>query len=73
MKSRKRQMTEGLELPNQEKIRKLREKETCKYLKILEADTIKQVVMKGKRKRNASEEQENDSKLTYIPEISSKR
>ena len=31
-----------IELPNQEKIRTLREKETYKYLEILEADTIKQ-------------------------------
>ena len=38
-KSGKRQMTE--ELPNQEKIRTLGEKETYKYLGILEADTIK--------------------------------
>ena len=30
------------------KIRKLEEKETYKYLGILEADTIKQVEMKGK-------------------------
>ena len=29
--SRKQQMTEGIELPNQEKIRTLKEKETSKY------------------------------------------
>ena len=39
-------MTEGIELPNQEKIRMLREKENYKNLGILEADTIKQVEMK---------------------------
>ena len=31
IKSRKRHMTEGIELPNQEKIRMLGEKETYKY------------------------------------------
>ena len=36
MRSRKRQMTEGIELPNQERIRTLEEKETYKYLDILE-------------------------------------
>ena len=33
-------MTEGGELPNQEKIRMLGEKETFKYLGILEANAI---------------------------------
>ena len=37
-----------MEVPNQDKIRKFGEKETYKYLGILEADTIKQVEMKGK-------------------------
>ena len=40
--SGKRQMTEGIELLNQEKIRMLRERETYKYLGILEEDSIKQ-------------------------------
>ena len=35
-----------MELPNQDKMRTPREKETYKYLGILEADTIKQVEMK---------------------------
>ena len=39
-------MTEGIELPNQEKIRVLGEMETYKYEGILEADTIKQMEMK---------------------------
>ena len=34
-------MTEGIEIPNQEKIRTLGEKKIYKYLGILEADTIK--------------------------------
>ena len=41
MRSRKRQMTEGVGIPNQEKIRTPGEKETYKYLGILEADTLK--------------------------------
>ena len=46
MKRRKQQMIEGIELPNQEKIRMLKEKETYKYFGILEADTIKLAEMK---------------------------
>ena len=36
-------MTERIELLNEEKIRMLGEKETYKYLGMLEADSIKQV------------------------------
>ena len=43
MKSRKQQMTEWIELLNQEKIRTLSEKKTYKYL---EAETIKLAEMK---------------------------
>ena len=39
-KSVKRQITEGIELPNQERIRTLGEKENYKYWGILEVDTI---------------------------------
>ena len=48
MKSGKRHMTDGMELPNNDKIRTLGENETYKYLGILEADTIKPVEMKDK-------------------------
>ena len=48
MKSGKRHLTGGMELPNQDKIRTRAEYETCKYLDILEADTIKQVEKKNK-------------------------
>ena len=48
MKSGKRHMTDGMELPNEDKIKMLGENETYKYLGILEADTIKQVQMKDK-------------------------
>ena len=40
-----------MELPNQDKIRMLGEKETYKYLGILEADTIKKGEMKEKIKK----------------------
>ena len=46
MKSGKRHMTEGMELPNHDKIRTLGKNETYKYVGILEADTVKQVEMK---------------------------
>ena len=46
MKSGKRHRADGIELPNQDKIRTLGENET--YLGILEADIIKQVQIKGK-------------------------
>ena len=51
MKSAKRHLTDGMELPNKDKIRTLEEKLTYKYLGILEADTIKQVEMKEKNKK----------------------
>ena len=48
MKSRKRHLTDGMELPNQDKVRTLAEDDSCKCLSILESDTIKQVEMKDK-------------------------
>ena len=39
-------MTEGIELPNREKIRTLGDKETYKYLGIFEVESIKNVKMK---------------------------
>ena len=48
MKSDKRHRTDGMELPNQDKIRTLVENETYKYVGILEAGTNKQVQMKDK-------------------------
>ena len=46
IKSGKRHITDGMELPNHDKIRTLEENETYKYLRILEADTTKQEQMK---------------------------
>ena len=51
MKSGKRHLTDGMELPSQDKITTLGVKETYKHLGILEADTIKQVEMKNKIKK----------------------
>ena len=51
MKSRKRHLTDGIELPNQDKSRTLGEKKTYKYLGILEVDTIKQEEMEEKIKK----------------------
>ena len=67
MKSRKRQITEGMELSNQVKIKTPREKETYKYLGILAADTIKQVEMK-KSKKDISGKRESYSKPNHIAE-----
>ena len=47
MKCGKRHMTDGMELPNHDRIRTIEEKEIYKYLGILEADIIKQVQMKN--------------------------
>ena len=51
MKSGKRHRTDGMELSNHDKIRTPGEKETYKYLDILEADIIKQMEMKDKIKK----------------------
>ena len=51
MKNGKRYQTDGIGLPNQDKIRTLGEKEIYKYLSVLEADTIKYVEMKEKNKK----------------------
>ena len=50
-KSGKRLLTDGMELPSQNKIKTLGEKEIYKHLGILEADTIKQEEMKDKIKK----------------------
>ena len=57
-------MTEGIERPNQEKIRMLREMKIYKYLGILEADTIKHAEMKEKQKQN--KKTKNKNKKEYI-------
>ena len=48
MKISKRHLTDGIELPNQDKIRTLGEKKLYKYLIILQGYTIKRMEMKEK-------------------------
>ena len=72
MKSGKRHLTDGIELPNQDKIRTQAENETYKYLGILEADTIKQVEMKKEIKNNISGELGNYSRQSSLEETLSK-
>ena len=58
MRSGKRQIAEGIELPNEEIIRTLGEKENYDCMEILEADTIKQAEMKDKIRKSISNKQE---------------
>ena len=51
MKNDKWHLTDGMELPSQDKIRTLAENETYEYLSILECDTIKQLEMNDKIKK----------------------
>ena len=57
IKSGKQHLTDGMELPNQEKIRTLGVNESYKCLGILEADIIKQEEMKEKIKKIFREKQ----------------
>ena len=67
MKSGKWQMTEGMVLPNQKKKKwTLGEKETYKYLGILEADFINKWRFKKKIKKNVSGKQEIYLKSNYL-------
>ena len=72
MKNSKRHLMDGMELPNQDKIRVLREKETYKYLGILEADTIEQWRWKKKLSKNISREPESYLRWNYVAETLSK-
>ena len=54
MKSCKRYILEGVELPNQVVIRMFREKKAYKYFEILEAGAIKQRGMEEKIKKRIS-------------------
>ena len=66
MKRGKRHMTDGMELPNHDKIRTFGENETYKYLGILEVDTIKQVEMKDKIRKKYLRRQVNYSRQNYV-------
>ena len=55
MKRSKRLLKNGIELPNHDSVRTLIQKETHRYLEILEADTIKQQEMKEKKLERVSQ------------------
>ena len=55
-----------MELPNQDKIRTLEEKETYKYLGILEAGTITSANERKKLRKNISGELESYSRQNYL-------
>ena len=59
-------MTEGIDKPNQGKIRTLGEKETYKYLGILEADTIKYAGRKEKIKTRIPQENKKTTQKQTI-------
>ena len=61
-----------MEKPNLDKIRTFEEKETYKYLGILEAETIRQEEMKEKIRKNISEEPESFSRQNYMTKTLSK-
>ena len=71
-KSGKRHLTDGMELPNQDKIRTLGEREIYKYLGILERDTIKQVEMKEKIKKEFLKRTRELLKKHYVAETLSR-
>ena len=52
MKSVKRLITEGIELPNKERIRKIGEKENFKYLGIFKENSTKQPEIKTIKNKN---------------------
>ena len=68
MKSGKRHLTDGMELPNQNKISMLGENETYKYLGFLEANTTKQVEMKDKIQKEYFRKPESYSGQNYLAE-----
>ena len=67
MKTRKKQMTDGMEQPNQEK------RKSTNSFGILVADTIKQVERKENLKKSISGEPESYSRQNYIAGTLSKR
>ena len=74
MKSGKRHLTDGMELPNQDTIKTIAENEIYKDLDlgILETDSIKQVEMKENVQKYISAKLENYSRQNSIAEILSK-
>ena len=62
MKSGKRHMTDGIELPNHDKIRTLGENETYKYLGIFKADTNKISANERQDPKRISQENEKTTR-----------
>ena len=73
MKSGKRHIANGMELPNQDKIIMLGEKETYIYLGILKLTLSNQWKLKKKLKKNISEEPESYSRQNYVAETLSNK
>ena len=71
MKSGK--VIEGIEMPNEEIIRKLGEKKNYKSSGILEGSVLKKQLWKKKYKKCTSNESENFTKACSAVEISSKK
>ena len=69
MKSGKRHLTDGIEQPNQDKIRTLAENETYKYWRLTPSNKWK---WKTKYKKNISGELENYSRQSSLAETLSK-
>ena len=72
MKNGKRHLTDGMKLPNQDKIRTPAKNETYKYFGILEADTSNKCKWKTKFKKNFSGELENYYRQNSLAETLSK-
>ena len=69
MKSRERQITGGIELPNQERAKTFGEKENYKYLVILESATV----TRKNKKRVPIDERKSFLKPNFATGFSSKR
>ena len=72
MEGRKREITERIELLNQERMRMLGKKENYKYLVILEANTIKQMKMKEKITKEYLRQMRKLPETSSVAEISLK-
>ena len=69
MKSGKRQITEGIEVPNQERTKLLGEKEKHKHQEVFEVDTIKQVKKKKNKEKRSSDKWKKFLKPSSAAEI----
>ena len=72
MKNGKRRITEGIEQPNQERFRTLGVKKNNQYLRILEADNIKQAEIKVRNTKKSFSDEREITKSSFAAEILSK-